>query len=190
MRYVLTAVLVLLLATMALGQDAMGVKNKMMISGYGGYTLGFGDAFFDESYEEDGITVEASFKPSINFGGMFHYGLAEKIMLGGELGFQSYKLEGSVMGYSADESSTEMNILGSLLYTMNYDPAGDAFYLMAGAGLYGGFDDFGVNGGIMYSKKLGDKLKGFVMPRFHMLFSDPSAMMLSLSAGISFPLGE
>ena len=43
--FLLTAVLCLALTLTAFGE---GVKDKKFVSGYLGYTLGFGDAFADE----------------------------------------------------------------------------------------------------------------------------------------------
>ena len=84
--------LCLVLSVSALGQDEdEGLKGKMFVSGYGGYTIGMGDAFFDEEETIGGVTVGASFKAGISFGGAFHYGVTEKLLVGGELGLQSYK---------------------------------------------------------------------------------------------------
>lgn len=192
MRYLLTTlVIVMLLAMSVSGQGMESVKDKMMVSAYGGYALGFGDAFKD--FEGPGYKIETS--AGIGFGAMFHYGLTEKLLLGGELGWQHYGADvsydaGDFGSYSGSSGSTEMNILANVLYAMQYEEE-KAFYLNFGGGLYGGDDsNFGIFGGILYSKKFGDKISGFVAPRFHMVLSDPSAMMLQICVGASMPIGN
>ena len=63
---------------------------------------------------------EYSCSPTIGFGGAFHYGVTPKLLIGGELGMQSYKAEVTYEGVSASDSETEMNILFSGLYAMSY----------------------------------------------------------------------
>ena len=183
--------LCLVLSVSALGQDEdEGLKGKMFVSGYGGYTIGMGDAFFDEEETIGGVTVGASFKAGISFGGAFHYGVTEKLLVGGELGLQSYKAEVTIMGTSASETETKMNILASGLYALNYVEDEQAFFLAFGVGQYAGWDEFGFNAGVLYSKKMGEKLSVFVMPRFHYVMVDPdAAMMFQVVAGVTFPIG-
>jgi hypothetical protein len=179
--------LCLVLSVSALGQDEDGgLKGKMFVSGYGGYTIGMGDAFFDETI----AGIDVSFKAGISFGGAFHYGVTEKFLVGGELGLQSYKAEASFGGISASETETKMNILASGLYALNYVEDEQAFFLAFGVGQYAGWDEFGFNAGVLYSKKMGEKLSVFVMPRFHYVMADPdAAMMVQVAVGVTFPLG-
>lgn len=183
--------LCLVLSVSAMGQDeAAGLKGKMFVSGYGGYTIGFGDVFKD--YEETTVLGDIciSSDAGISFGGAFHYGVTEKLLVGGELGLQSYKAELTIMGVSESETETEMNILASGLYALNYVEDEQAFFLAFGVGQYGGWDEFGFNAGVLYSKKMGEKLSVFVMPRFHYVMVDPdAAMMFQVVAGVTFPIG-
>jgi len=179
------------LAMSVSGQGMQSVKDKMMGSIYLGYALGFGDAFKD--IEGPGYKLETS--AGIGFGGMFHYGLTDRLMIGGELGWQHYGYDytsdyGVYGSYSGGDGSTELNVLANALYVMQYEEE-KAFYLNFGGGLYGGDDsNFGIFGGILYSKKFGEKISGFVAPRFHIVFSDPSAMMLQVCVGASLPIGN
>ena len=146
----------------------------MKASGYLGYTIGFGDAFSGAR--------DAGF----NFGGTFHYGIKEKMMIGGELGLQSYSVDLGPLGSSSD---TKLNILGSILYAMSYED-NSGLMLTAGAGIYGGFDSFGINGGIVYSHPVSESIQIYGMPRLHIVFDDSTPMMLSLSAGAFFDFGD
>ena len=179
--------LCLVLSVSALGQDEdAGLKGKMFVSGYGGYTIGMGDAFFDETI----AGIDVSFKAGISFGGAFHYGVSDKFLVGGELGLQSYKAEASFGGISASETETKMNILASGLYALNYVEDEQAFFLAFGVGQYAGWDEFGFNAGVLYAKKMGEKLSVFVMPRIHYVMVDPdAAMMVQVAVGVTFPLG-
>ena len=117
------------------------------------------------------------------------------MMVGGELGFQSYKSEWTtdseyLADLSGDESSTETNILGSCLYAMNYADDG-AMFINFGAGIYGGGDsEIGFFGGILYQKQLSETMNWFIMPRFHYVMTDPDAMkMIQIAAGVNFAVG-
>lgn len=190
---VIMIAVVALMACSAMAQD-LGCKGKMMGSAYASYAFGMGDAF-------KGVTtkhIEISQDAGIGFGGMFHYGVTEQIFVGGELGVQSYKAKSKYTGpanpaasaLNFDDSSMKINFLANCLYAINYTDDADAFFVTAGAGLYGGFDDIGLNGGIVYRKMVSPSVGVFFMPRFHFLFSDPSAMMVQIAAGVSLPLGN
>ena len=185
----LTAVLCLALTLTAFGE---GVKDKKFVSGYLGYTLGFGDAFADEEEVILGTTYKYSFSAGINLGGAFHYGLSEKMMVGGELGFQSYKAEASAGSISTSSSDFEMNILATALYVLNYEEENKGMFLNFGAGLYGGGEsNLGLFGGIVYHKELSQSYDVIFMPRIHYILADDvKPIMLSLSVGISLPIGE
>lgn len=182
-----------LLAGSAMAQD-MGCKSKMMGSVYGAFAFGMGDAFKDITTNHFEVSMDAG----IGFGGMFHYGVAEKIFVGAELGVQSYKAKSKYTGpanpaaaaLAYDDSNMEVNFLANGLYAINYTDDANALFVTVGAGLYGGFDDFGVNGGFMYRKMVSPNLGVFFMPRFHLLFSDPSAMMVQAAVGVSYPFGN
>ena len=181
--FVLTMALCLAITMTVTGQDLTG---KMLAGGYAGYTLGFGDAFPDDDV--------FSRNAGISFGGTFHYGINEKMMIGGELGFQSFKTEvelPAILGGSSSETSTEMNILFNGLYAINYTDDENAFFVTAGGGLYGGDDsELGIFGGIVYRKMVSETIGAYVMPRFHYVMSDPAMTMLQIAVGVHIPVGS
>lgn len=160
-------VFIFVFGSAAYSQD---LEGKIKAGGYLGYTIGFGDAFSGPA------------DAGVNFGGTFHYGIKENLMIGGELGLQSYDY--------GSESDTKVNIIGSVLYPLNYTDE-KAFYLTGGAGIYGGNDSgFGINGGIVYSFQVAESIQIYGMPRLHIVFMDNTPMMLSLSAGVFFDFGD
>ncbi len=187
-----TAVLlatVLILAVSVQAQD-FNLKGKMMASGYLGYALGMGDVF--DEYESD--YYKYSLDAGISFGGMFHYGIAEKFMIGGELMLQKYKAKAEYTGPSgygfgdADDSETNTHILANCLYAMNYTDDNDAFFLTFGGGIYD--DDFGLNGGIVYRKMVSPTIGIFAMPRIHLVMADDTFELIHLAVGVMIPIGS
>lgn len=182
MKKALTIIGIVLLATTAV--SAEDLEGEMFVNGYVGYALGFGDAF--EDYETD--FFEFSVSPTFNLGGQFFYGMKENIMIGGELYFQniSAESEDKTSGVSVSDSEFDANILANGLYAFNHTEE-KATFGIAGLGLYDG--DLGLSAGIIYQQKVGESIMLFGMPRFHLLFTDPSGYMLQLSVGASFPIG-
>lgn len=183
----LAGLLCLALSVTVCGQN---LKGEMMIGGYAGYTLGFGDAFKD--YEEPGFKLSSS--AGFNFGGMFHYGINEKMMIGGELGLQQYKADMEAVGTApigtivveGSDTETKLNILFNGLYALNYTED-KAMFLTAGAGIYD--SDFGLFGGILYRWAVSPTVFVFAMPRFHIVLADSTFELLQLSAGVQIPIG-
>ncbi|KAA3636245.1 MAG: hypothetical protein DWP97_03065 [Calditrichaeota bacterium] len=171
-------------------EEEMGVKGKKLVSGYLGYTLGFGDAFSDYEEVVGTETYKYSFDAGLNLGGAFHIGVTEKMLIGGELGFQSYKFESTVGSFSVSSSDMETNILASALYVLNYEEEKKMF-LNFGTGIYGGGDsNLGLFGGIVYHKAM-SSYDLILMPRLHYVLADGSKpLMLSLSIEASFPVGQ
>jgi len=174
-RVTLLAVCLILAVSVSAQDDLTG---KMFAGGYLGYGFGFGDAFEDI---ETGLgTIERG--AGFGFGGTFHYGLNEKLMIGGELGFQNYK--------AGDESELETNILFNGLYAFNYVEDETGFFGTFGGGFYGGSDtNFGINGGILYSKLISETISLYGMPRLHIIFADGTPMILQLAVGVLIPIG-
>ena len=169
-----------LLATSVFGQG-LGPEGQMWAGGYLGYGFGMGDPFVDE----DGF----SFKAGLGFGGTFHYGLNEKMIIGGELGFQSYKSEFDILGTKDSKTTTETNILFSGLYTLNYEDE-KALFLSFGGGLYGSDNsEFGFFGGILYRKLITETIFLYGMPRLHLILADETMKILQLSVGVQIPIG-
>ncbi len=187
-RGLLTLAMICFLFTMsASSQDLTG---EMYVGGFLGYSLGMGDVFQDV----DNAYYKYSFGPGFNFGGTFHYGMNEKMMLGGEMMFQSYKADleykTSAYTFGGSGSSTEFNILGSVLYALSYDDE-SAFFLMGGAGLYGfGGMKLGLNAGVMYRKMLSPKLGIYGAPRFHLVLAESTYELLQIMVGVQYSLGS
>ncbi|MBK7092009.1 MAG: outer membrane beta-barrel protein [bacterium] len=188
-RFVISATLIVLLAASA--GSAASLKSMMMVGPYAGYTLGLSG--FDD-YEDE--FIKTSYGPGINFGGNFHYGLNEKMMIGGEIYFQSFKAEAeskdpnfSQVNYSESESGT--SFLFSALYAMSYMQRA-MLLLNAGAGLYdGGSDsDIGFFGGVMYQRMLKSTMSLYLMARMHFVMASETFMMLQLAVGLHFWLGN
>lgn len=195
------ALLLMLVVCMALGVTAVaengdGVKGKMFASGYAGYALGFGDLFKDYEETFGPSRYKYSFDAGIGFGGAFHYGVTPKLMVGGEVGLQSYKSElevtGDLFGFNeaGSNTNTELNVLATALYALNYAAQQNALFLTFGVGNYGGLDAIGLSFGIMYMKMMSTAWALYFMPRMHYVLSDPdAAMMFQLLVGASFPIG-
>lgn len=187
-KFVISAILIVLVAASA--GSAATLKSFMMAGPYAGYTLGFGDAFKDY---EDAFSKFSS-KAGINFGGNFHYGLSEKMMLDGEVYIQSFKYEAEskvagVPQYAYSNSESGTNFLFSALYAMSYMQKAMLF-LNAGAGLYDtGDNDIGLFGGIMYQRMIAAKMSLYLLGRMHFVMASETVMMLQLAVGLHFWLG-
>lgn len=182
------AIVMALLVIASVSAFGQGVKGQMRITGYGGYSLGFGDAFKDYNVPPVKVTSSAG----LTFGGMFHYGVTDKLLVGGEVMFQSYKAKTEITGAysqyfgyaSGSATDTKANFLGNAMYAFNYDDA-KAIFLIVGAGIYD--SDFGINGGFAYTKQLSPTWYLYVAPRLHIVFSSgATAMLLQLAAGAQF----
>lgn len=187
-RFVISAILIVLVAASA--GSAASLKSFMMAGPYAGYTLGLSgfDDFENEFYK-------SSYGPSVNFGGNFHYGLSDKMMIGGEIYVQRFKAsaESKVAGFpvsGASASGSGTNFLFSGLYAMSYMQRAMLF-LNAGAGLYDtGGNDIGFFGGIMYQRMVAAKMSLFLLARMHFVMASETFMMLQLSVGLHFWLGS
>lgn len=178
MKRIILAVLMvgLLVSAPVFGQDQL--TGRMYTGGYLGYGFGIGSAFDDVETIVGTIDRGAGF----GFGGTFHYGLNEKLMIGGELGFQNYEV--------ANNSEMETNILFNGLYALNYSNE-TGFFMSFGGGFYGGGDtNFGINGGIVYSKLISETISLYGTPRLHVIFADETPMIFQLAVGILIPIGS
>ncbi len=184
-RFVISATLILLLAASA--GSAASLKSMMMVGPYAGYTIGFGDAFKD--YEIG--NSKFSSKAGLNFGGNFHYGLSDKMMIGGEVYFQQTKYEVDIEGFgSTSDTESGTNFLFSGLYAMSQMQKA-MFLLNAGAGLYDtGDNDIGFFGGIMYQRLLARTMSLYFMARMHFIMAEDTITMLQLAVGLHFWLGN
>lgn len=188
--------LLLLAGLMLLGGSAFaqGPAGTMMITGYGGYTLGFGEYFDDYDFE----LYKWSSSAGICFGGVFHYFINDMFAVGGELYMQSYSSDweytgptaGFFSGTDGSSSDTELNFLFNALYPMNYSEE-QAIYLMFGGGFYEfGDSEVGVHGGIAWHKALSPNIDLVITPRLHVVFADKTVMMVQVTAGAGFGFGK
>lgn len=184
-RFVISATLIVLLAASA--GSAASLKSLMMVGPYAGWSLGFGDAFKD--YEIGNSKFSSS--AGLNFGGNFHYGLSDKMMIGGELYMQRTSYKAEVQGFgSSSDSETGTNFLFSALYAMSYMQKA-MFLLNAGAGLYDtGDNDIGFFGGVMYQRMLKTTMSLYLMARMHFIMANDTVTMLQLAVGLHFWLGN
>jgi len=163
------------------------------------------------------VVTTGSLDPSLSVGAMFHYGVSQKLMIGAEFGIQRYKTDeqGTIDGALYDrgsETKTRVNGFLNGLWALSYREGDGGFFVTGGAGFYGGLNGplnwrqvvedvlagkdqdndgavFGVNGGLMYTHMVSENLAVFVMPRFHLVFSDPTAKMVQVVGGIQIPVG-
>jgi opacity protein-like surface antigen len=170
-------------------------KGQTWLTGHLGYAFGMGDAF--TSYTEPITNTEFSSDAGIGFGGQFYYGLNSKLLIGGELMLQRYTVKMSApanlaLGISEidiSESQTEFNVIANTLYAVSQTRS-SALFLMGGTGLY----DFngmqlGLNTGLVWRKQVSDNVYLVGMPRFHVVFTDTTPMMIQLTMGAQFSLG-
>ena len=167
--------------------SATSLKSLMMVGPYAGYTLGFGDAFKD--YEVGNSKFSSS--AGINFGGNFHYGLTDKMMIGGELYLQRTSAESEVQGFGkVSDSQTGTHFLFSALYAMSYMQKA-MLMLNAGAGLYDtGGSDLGLFGGVMYQRLLKSTMSLYLLARLHFIMAGDTITMLQFAVGLHFWLGN
>lgn len=169
-----------------------GVDGKMFIGGFVGYTLGFGNAFWNEEESFGGITIKSSFKPGFNLGGTFHYGVSDKFMVGGELSFQTYGAKESIGDNEESESFNKNSILFNGLYVLNYVEAENTLFFTFGAGLrqFANYK-FGLFGGLVYRKMISERVGLCGIPKLHYIMSNGgNPLMFSLSAGVMIPIGK
>lgn len=188
-KFILCCALALL--TFSAVSSAMSLKSMMMVGPYAGYTLGFGDAFKD--FEGPGYKISS--KAGINFGGNFHYGLNDKMMIGGEIYLQRTSVDAEYdagyVGLDYSDSQTGTNFLFSGLYQLSAMQKA-MFLLNAGAGLYdsGSDSDIGLFGGVMYERMLKAKMTLFILARMHFIMATDTITMLQLAVGLHFWLGK
>lgn len=170
-------------------------KGQTWVTGHLGYAFGMGDAFAD--YTEPITNTEFSSGPGVGFGGQFYYGLNRKLLIGGELMFQSYtvklyspaNLGLGIPEMDISETQTETNLIVNTLYAVSQS-RNSALFLMGGSGLYDfGGTKMGLNGGLVWRKQVSDNVHLFGMPRLHVVLTDSTPTMIQLTMGAQFSLG-
>jgi len=188
------AVFCLLIAVSASAQWS-DFQGQTWLSGHLGYAFGMGDAFVN--YTEPITNSEFSTDAGIGFSGQFYYGLQDKWLVGGEVMFQQYKAEIStpenlslsIPASKVSETSTEFNVMVNSLYAVNQTKKSTLFWAV-GPGLYDfGGSQFGLNSGFVWRYQVSDNVYLTGMPRFHVVFTDNTPMMIQLTMGAQFSLG-
>lgn len=188
MRRTLFIVVALSLA-LSVSAGSQDLTDQMLVSGYLGYSLGFGDYFKD--FETPLAKYENS--AGISFGASFHYWLREKYAIGGEIMFQRYGHDvelkpGAPIQAAADGGSTEFNLLITGLHALDYTDDASLF-LTGGIGLYdAGGMKFGLNAGAIYRKMVTEKIGVYAMPRLHLVFASDMYELFQLAVGVQIPL--
>jgi opacity protein-like surface antigen len=194
-RVLLTCAMFCLILAVSASAQMNDFTGQTWLSGQLGYAFGMGDAFVN--YTEPYTNTEFSTNAGIGFGGQFYYGLQEKWLIGGELLVQSYTAKMStpanlslgIPETDVSSSQTEINILVNSLYAVNQTQK-SALFLSGGPGLYdfGGMK-LGINSGFVWRYQMSDKFYLTGMPRFHVVFTDNTPMMIQLVMGAQFSLG-
>ncbi len=193
-RTLLVLAIFCLLVTTSLSAQVRDLKGQSWVSGNLGYAFGTGDAF--TSYTEPITSTKFSSSAGIGFGGQYYYGVKPKLLIGGELMFQSYSVEMSMpanlaLGIQETESSesrTETNVIVNTMYSVSQTRNSDLF-LMGGPGLYD-FDgmQLGMNTGLFWRHQVSPTVHLFGMPRMHIVLTDNTPIMFQFTMGAQFSI--
>jgi hypothetical protein len=193
-RTILILAIFSLVISASLSAQVRDFTGKSWVSGNLGYAFGTGDAF--SSYTEPFTNTKISSGAGIGFGGQYFYGIRHKLLIGGELMFQSYSVEISrppnlalgIQPYEMSESEIETNIIVNTLYGINQTRNSDLF-LMGGTGFYD-FDgmEFGLSSGLFWRSQVSPTVHLFGMPRLHIVLADNTPIMFQLTMGAQFSL--
>ncbi len=194
-RILLMCAVICLIISVSASAQWTDFKGQTWLSGHLGYAFGMGDAFVN--YTEPYTNAKFSNDAGIGFGGQFYYGLQDKLLIGGELLIQRYtakmttpaNLSLGIPEMDLSDSQTELNILVNTLYAVNQTRSSTLF-LSGGTGLYdfGGMQ-LGLNTGLVWRQQVSDNVYLVGMPRFHVVFTDNTPMMIQLTMGAQFSLG-
>ncbi len=194
-RVLLTCAMFCLILSVSASAQMTDFTGQTWLSGQLGYAFGMGDAFvnYTNPYDNSELSTDAG----IGFGGQFYYGLQEKWLIGGELLVQSYTAKMSapanlslgIPETDVSSTQTEINVLVNSLYAVSQTRKSTLF-LSGGPGLYdfGGMQ-FGINSGLVWRYQMSDNFYLTGMPRFHVVFTDNTPMMIQLVMGAQFSLG-
>jgi len=165
--------------------SAMDLTGMFQAGLFGGYGMGFGDAFDD--YEETQGTYSISSESSLgfNFGGHFGYNFTPEMGVLGIVTYQMWKFEttSNVPGYpSGDETESWISVAANFAYYMMPEEATKP-YLFAGPAVYipsmdGADTKIGVNGGIGVIHFFNENMALNARARFEMI---PSAYSMGTS---------
>jgi len=193
-RTLFVLAIVSLFVAASLSAQVRDFTGKSWVSGNLGYAVGTGDAF--ASYTEPITNTEFSSDAGIGFGGQFYYGVKPKLLIGGELMFQSYSVEIStppslalgIQGSDYSDSRTETNFLVNAMYGVAQTRSSDLF-LMGGSGLYDfGGTQFGLNSGLFWRHQVSNSVHLYGMPRMHVVLTDSTPLMFQFTMGAQFSL--
>lgn len=194
-RILLTCAVFCLIISVSASAQMSDFKGQTWLCGNLGYAFGMGDAFV--SYTEPYSNTKFSTDAGIGFGGQFYYGLQDKLLIGGELSLQSYTAKMSapanlslgIPEMDVSTSETKFNVIVNTLYAVSQTRS-SALFLSGGTGLYDfGGTQLGLNTGLVWRYQVSDNVYLTGMPRFHVVFTDNTPMMIQLTMGAQFSLG-
>jgi hypothetical protein len=194
-RVLLTCAVFCLILAVSASAQMSDFTGQTWLSGQLGYAFGMGDAFV--SYTEPYTNSEFSTDAGIGFGGQFYYGMQQNWLIGGELLVQRYtasistpaNLSLGIPEMDISESTTKVNVLVNSLYAVNQTQK-SVLFLSGGTGLYDfGGTQLGLNSGLVWRYQMSDNFYLTGMPRFHVVFTDNTPMMIQLTMGAQFSLG-
>lgn len=185
MKRFIIALLILAFAIPAFAQDGIGnVKGKMLVGGFLDYAIGFGDVFKDYEFTVEDVTVKEETSLGLSFGGKFFFGLAQKIMIGVVVDYQTIKYKGSVEGdlggfedlFSYDETENWISFNGNVLVLFSpekklcpYVEAGPGYYMPSHEEADG---EIGVNAGLGLIYMMSPTMAIDLGARGHMIFTE------------------
>lgn len=187
---------VIVFAAFAISEAATEVKGKLLIGGYAGYGLGLGDDFKEHESVLPFATFIRQLEPGVAFGGRIGYGLSNKLLIAGTVGFQRMKSKEIVETYdppiATDNSTTDTWIAVNANVVYLTAPSSKLCpYLEVGPGLYFDPDDLGggVDGGIGGMYTINPSLSLDVGARLHLVLGMDVLTYVELHGGINFFIG-
>jgi opacity protein-like surface antigen len=183
----LVVVLVLVSSVSALALDQ---KGRFAIGGYGGYAMGFGDAF--KKYDYSGYSEQ--FKTTFCLGGKVKYGLTPNIAIAGAGEYQGEKFEskGSIKETDNYHWFTIM-VNGVYVFTPEKKICP---YVTAGAGTYIPSEKKaarkpGINAGVGMEYFFQSNLALDAAGKFHMIFTKTKKTTYAqLLVGLTYYIGQ
>lgn len=193
-RFLMILAVLSLVITASLSAQVRDYKGTSWLSGNFGYAFGSGDAF--TSFTEPFTNTKFSSSAGIGFGGQYYFGVKPKLLIGGEVMFQSYTIEIStpanlalgVPGIEFSDSRTEVNFIANAMYNVSQTRSSDLF-LIGGTGFYDfGGTQLGINTGLFWRKQASPTVHIFGMPRVHVILADTTPLMFQLTMGAQFSI--
>ncbi len=194
-RFIMISAAIVIVA-FAISEAATEVKGKLLIGGYAGYGLGLGDDFKEHKSVFPFATFIRQFEPGFAFGGRIGYGLSNKFLIAGIVGFQRMKSKEIVETYdppiATDNSTTDTWIAVNANAVYLTAPSSKLCpYIEAGPGLYFDPDDLAgvANGGIGGMFTINPSLSLDVGARLHLILGMDVRTYVEFHGGINAFIG-